>query len=212
MGKSHRFKQYSEMTRQNPRLSKDLIEKAMADNPDLVSSNTCIGDNPQEMLRERGGILTARFTLPRWAKKHAITPYAGSTVEKGRQNRFYNSTLAFRAGWAARSPVLSQDAPVQGRYAKRHQLRGSDLLSVRAMDPCAKGQDGRCVSATTFASEPFGPCGMKGDVIALPAASNLRTGKEFISALRARWSNHKSLSGCRRSGTYAVRKARWGIP
>jgi len=180
---------------ENLKVAADLIEKAVkADNPDLVvlpEYFAFLGDNPQEMHESGeefpdGEIYTLLSGL---AKKHAITLHAGSIVEK-EGNRFYNSTLVF-----------GPDGKQIARYRKMHlfDVDTPNGISYRESDSVARGEDvvtykvgdktvGCGICYDIRFPELFRALRDRGaDVIVLPAAFTLMTGKDHWEVLaRAR--------------------------
>src|SRR6218665_3617564 len=180
---------------ENLKIAAELIEKAVKeDKPDLVvlpEYFAFLGDSPAAMHESGeafpgGEIYTLLSGL---AKKHAITLHAGSIVEK-EGNRFYNSTLVF-------GPEGEQIA----RYRKIHlfDVDTPNGVSYRESDSVARGEDvvtykvgdktvGCGICYDIRFPELFRALRDKGaDVIVLPAAFTLMTGKDHWEVLaRAR--------------------------
>ncbi|KAA3500472.1 carbon-nitrogen hydrolase family protein [Rhizobium rhizogenes] len=206
---------------ENLKVAANLIENAVkADNPDLVvlpEYFAFLGDNPQEMHESGeefpdGEIYTLLSGL---AKKHAITLHAGSIVEK-EGNRFYNSTLVF-----------GPDGKQIARYRKMHlfDVDTPNGISYRESDSVARGEDvvtykvgdktvGCGICYDIRFPELFRALRDRGaDVIVLPAAFTLMTGKDHWEVLaRARAVETQTyFLAVGQIGTHAGgKKACWG--
>ncbi|MBB4105203.1 nitrilase [Rhizobium borbori] len=180
---------------ENLKIAAELIEKAVREEkPDLVvlpEYFAFLGDSPEAMHESGeefpgGEIYTLLSGL---ARKHAITLHAGSIVEK-EGNRFYNSTLVF-----------GSDGKQIARYRKIHlfDVDTPNGISYRESDSVARGEDvvtyqvgdktvGCAICYDIRFPELFRALRDKGaDVIVLPAAFTLMTGKDHWEVLaRAR--------------------------
>lgn len=206
---------------ENLKVAAGLIEKTVEeDKPDLVvlpEYFAFLGDGPAEMHgsgEEFPGGEIYRL-LSGLANKHAITLHAGSIVEK-EGNRFYNTTLVF-------GPDGNQIA----RYRKIHlfDVDTPNGVSYRESDSVARGEEvitykvrdktvGCAICYDIRFPELFRALRDKGaDVVVLPAAFTLMTGKDHWEVLaRARAIETQTyFLAVGQIGTHAGgKKACWG--
>lgn len=194
-----------------------VVEKEKPDLVVLPEYFAFLGDTPAEMHGSGevfpGGEIYS--TLSALAKKHSITLHAGSIVEQ-EGNRFYNSTLVF-------GPDGSQIA----RYRKMHlfDVDTPNGTSYRESDSVARGEEvvtykvgdvtvGCGICYDIRFPELFRALRDKGaDVIVLPAAFTLATGKDHWEVLaRARAIETQTyFLAVGQTGTHAGgKKACWG--
>ncbi|OQP86399.1 carbon-nitrogen hydrolase [Rhizobium rhizosphaerae] len=206
---------------ENLKTAARLIEDAVrSDNPDLVilpEYFAFLGDNPAEMHASGeefpgGEVYTLLSGL---AKQHGITLHAGSIVEK-EGNNFYNATLVF-----------GPDGQQIARYRKIHlfDVDTPNGISYRESDSVARGEEvvtyavgdrtvGCAICYDIRFPELFRALRDKGaDIIVLPAAFTLMTGKDHWEVLaRARAIETQTyFMAVGQIGTHAAgRKACWG--
>ena len=205
----------------NVAAAEQLIEKAVAEEkPDLVvlpELFAYLGVDPAQ-IHASGETFPDGDTYQRMAKLAArlkVTIHAGSVVER-RGNRFYNSTVVFGPDGkelARYSKIHLFDVDVPGGATFRESdtiSRGDDVVTYKLGDRtigCAICYDLRF-------PELFRALRDKGaDVIVLPAAFTLQTGKDHWEPLvRARAIETQTyFLACGQTGTFADgKKANWG--
>lgn len=195
----------------------DVVKNEQPDLVVLPEYFAFLGDSPAEM-HESGEVFPdgeIYATFSGLAKKHGITLHAGSIVER-EGNRFYNATLVF-----------GPDGKQIARYRKMHlfDVDTPNGISYRESDSVARGEEvvtykvgdktvGCAICYDIRFPELFRALRDKGaDVIVLPAAFTLMTGKDHWEVLaRARAIETQTyFLAVGQTGTHgALKKACWG--
>jgi len=195
----------------------EVVQKERSDLVVLPEYFAFLGDSPAEMHDSGetfpGGEVYS--TLSELAKKNGITLHAGSIVER-EGNRFYNTTLVF-----------GPDGGEVARYRKMHlfDVDTPNGVSYRESDSVARGEEvvtykagdvtvGCAICYDIRFPELFRALRDKGaDVVVLPAAFTLATGKDHWEVLaRARAIETQTyFLAVGQTGTHASgKKACWG--